>query len=229
MQNNNLRGRLKLFFGSGSLLSLLIIINVAVWVMTLLFPLVDYLYAQNSGTLRERCWQWLALSSEVDKLGLHPWTLLTYMFLHDGFWHILFNMLMLYYGGVMCCRYLGDKRFKWIYLLSGLAGALFYLLINNIFPVGQVHVSRVVGASAAVLGVFVAVAAYLPNQEVQLWLLRTFTVKLKHVALALVVIDLLGMTGSNAGGHIAHIGGMLAGWLYVVAMRRSSGTGQMRP
>lgn len=229
MQDTDFKGRFRDFFSSGSLLSVLIIANVAVWVISLLFPLIDYLFALPSGAVREGCWQWLALSSEVSNLAVHPWTLLTYMFLHDGFWHILFNMLMLYVGGIMCCRYLGDRRFGWIYLLSGLAGGLFYLLVYNIFPVGQVYTSRVVGASAAVLGVFIAVAAYVPNQEVQLWMVRTFTVKLKYVALAFVIIDLLGMSGGNAGGHIAHLGGALTGWLYVVAMRNGVGSGAHRP
>lgn len=219
MQKQRVGNQLSEFLKSGSLLSILIIVNVALWVLMLLFPLVDYLYALPNGTAREGWYEWLALSSQWSDLLRRPWTLLTYMFLHDGLWHILFNMLMLFVGGTMCCRYLGSKRFGWIYFVAGIVGALLYLLVYNMFPVGRMQVSTLVGASAAVLGVFVAVAVYVPNQEVGLWLIRTFQVKLKWLALAIVIIDLLSIPASNAGGHIAHLGGALAGWLSVVAIR----------
>lgn len=219
MQRQPIGSQFSTFLKSGSLLSILVIVNVAVWVLTLLFPLVDYLYAMPRGTAREGWLAWLALSSQWGDLLRHPWTIATYMFLHDGVWHLLFNMLMLYWGGVLFCRYLGTRRFGWVYFICGLAGALLYLLVYNLFPVGRMQVSTLVGASAAVLGVFVAVAAYVPQQEVQLWLVRTFSVRIWQVAVALVIIDLLSISVSNAGGHIAHLGGALTGWLFVVVMR----------
>lgn len=207
------------FLKSGSLLSILIIVNVAMWLLMLLFPIVDYLYALPDGAAREGWYDWLALSSEWSVVLRRPWTLLTYMFLHSGLWHILFNMLMLYFGGTMCCRYLGGRRMGWIYFIGGVVGGLLYLVVYNLFPVGRTQVSVLLGASAAVLAVFVAVAAYVPNQEVGLWLVRTFTVKMKWIAVGLVVLDLLTMPSGNAGGHISHLGGALSGWLYVVVMR----------
>ena len=225
MQKQHVGNQLSEFLKSGSLLSILIIMNVGLWVLMLLFPLVDYLYAMPQGSSREGWYGWFALSSQWDVVVRRPWTLLTYMFIHDGFWHILFNMVMLYFGGVMCCRYMSGKRFGWIYFVSGIVGALLYLVVYNLFPVGRMQVSSLVGASAAVLGVFVAVAAYVPDQEVGLWLIRTFSVKMKWLALALVVIDLLSIPASNAGGHIAHLGGALSGWLYVVALRWNNARG----
>lgn len=219
MQRQNIGSQLSAFLKSGSLLSVLVIVNVAVWVVTLLFPLVDYLYALPRGSARTGWMAWLSLSSQWGQLLRHPWTLLTYMFLHDGLWHLLFNMLMLYWGGVLCLRYLGSRRFGRIYFVSGVAGALLYLLVYNVFPVGRLQVSTLVGASAAVLGVFTAVAAYAPRQEVSFWLVRTFTVQIRYVAMAFVLIDLLSIPASNAGGHIAHLGGIATGWLYVVIMR----------
>lgn len=212
-------GRLATFFKSKSLLSILVIANLTLWLVTLFFPLVDYLYAQPKGTAEAVWTDFLGLSSEWSALLTRPWTLLTYMFLHADFWHILFNMLMLYWGGVLCCQYLNSRRFGWVYFLSGIGGALLYLLVYNLFPVGQMQVSTLMGASAAVLGVFVAVATYVPNQEVHLWLVRTFSVKIKWIALAFVLIDLLSISVSNAGGHIAHIGGALIGFLFVYVMR----------
>lgn len=220
MQTQTIGSQLKDFFKSGSLLSVIIIINLAVWVITLLFPLVDYLFDNVKGTAEAGWMDMLALSSRWDELLTHPWAIVTYMFLHAGFGHLFFNMLMLYFGGIMCCRYLGSKKFGWIYFLCGVFGALLYLLVYNLFPVGRTQVSMLVGASAAVLGVFIAVAVYIPNQEVSFWLVRTFTFKMKYVAIAFVVIDLLSISRSNPGGHIAHLGGALAGWLYVLFMRR---------
>ena len=219
MQDKRVGSQLKDFLRSGSLLSILIIVNVGLWLLMLLFPIVDYLYAMPSGRARAGWYDWLALSSDWDYLWYQPWTLLSYMFLHDGFWHIFFNMVMLFFGGTMCCRYLGTKRFGWLYFICGIVGGLFFLMIYNLFPVGRVHSSQLVGASAAILGVTVAVAVYNPNQEVDVWMVRTFPIKLKWMVLALIVIDLLTIPKSNAGGHVAHIGGALCGAVYVIVMR----------
>ncbi len=229
MQSQQIGNQFSNFLKSGSLLSILFIMNVALWLLMLLFPLVDYLYALPSGSAKSGFYEWLALSSQWEVVIRRPWTLLTYMFLHDGFWHILFNMLMLYFGGTMCCRYLGARRFGWIYFVGGLFGGILYLLVYNAFPVGQLQISTLVGASAAVLAVFVATAAYIPNQEVQFWLVRTFSVKMKWVAIAFVIIDLLSIPAANAGGHIAHLGGALFGWLFVVFMRNGNFLHKVKP
>lgn len=229
MQSQQIGNQFSNFLKSGSLLSILFIMNVALWLLMLLFPLVDYLYALPSGSAKSGFYEWLALSSQWEVVIRRPWTLLTYMFLHDGFWHIMFNMLMLYFGGTMCCRYLGARRFGWIYFVGGLFGGILYLLVYNAFPIGQLQISTLVGASAAVLAVFVATAAYIPNQEVQFWLVRTFSVKMKWVAIAFVIIDLLSIPAANAGGHIAHLGGALFGWLFVVFMRNGNFLHKVKP
>lgn len=219
MQKQQVGSQFSRFLKSGSLLSILIIVNVALWLLSLLFPLIDYLYTFPAGRTRQGWYDLFSLSSQWELLVRRPWTLLTYMFLHEGFWHLLFNMVMLYFGGLMCCRYLNAKRFAWIYFLSGMGGGLLYLLVYNLFPVGQLQVSTMVGASAAVMGVLLAVAAYVPNQEVGFWMIRTFTVKMKYLVLVFLVIDLLSIPVSNAGGHIAHLGGALIGFLFVMVMR----------
>lgn len=208
------------FLRSKSLLSVLVIVCTSLFLLMLLMPLADYLFALSSGTLKFACFQWLALSSEPSALLSRPWTLVTYLFLHEGLWHWLFSMMMLYVAGTMCCRYLGEKRFAWLFFLCGVVGALFFLLVFNWFPVSEQQAPfHVAGAMSAALGVFVAVAVYAPNQEIGLWFFRTFSVKMKWLAVAFVVIDLLFIKGANAGGHIAHLGGMLCGWVYVVFVR----------
>lgn len=222
MTTQKTKNQLSSFLKSGSLLSVIIIVCTAMWLLTLLFPLVDYLYALPTGTARAGWMHWLALSSDWSSLLSRPWTLLTHLFVHNGLWHILFNMVMLYFGGTLCCRYLGDRRLPWIYFLSGIVGGLLYLLLYNVFPISRSGASTIVGASAAVLGVFVAVAAYVPNQEVMIWPFKQ-GVKIKYVAIAFIVVDLLAIPASNAGGHIAHLGGALTGWLSVVVMRAKAG------
>lgn len=219
MELKKTHNQLSSFLKSGSMLSIIIISCIALWVLTLLFPIVDYLYTMPNGTARSGWFKWLSLSSEWTDLLHRPWTIITYMFLHDGLWHILFNMLMLYFGGILCCQYLGQKRFGFIYFISGIAGAFFYLLVYNLFPIGSLQTSSLIGASAAVLGVFVAVAVYVPNQEVSIWPFKNAHIKLKFIILALVIIDLLTIPSSNAGGHIAHLGGALTGWIYIIFMR----------
>lgn len=221
--NNGPQGHLGSNFGaflrSKSLLSIIVIVCSVLWVVTLTFPIVDYLMVRPHGWTSGTMMKWLALSSEGGDLLTHPWTLVTYLFLHHGLLHWLFSMIMLYVAGTMCYRYLGSRRFAWLFFLCGLAGALFYLLICSIFPIGRYSTSYAIGASTAALGVFTAVAFYAPNQEIGFWLVRTFNVKMKWIAVAFIVLDLLFIPVSNAGGHIAHLGGMLCGLLYVVVMR----------
>ena len=216
MQRQSIGNKVLDFFKSKSLLSVLIGMNVAVWLFMLLFSLVDYLYANPGGHTTSRWLELFALSSSAPALLRRPWTLVTYMFVHSGFLHLVFNMIVLYGAGVLCGRYLGTRKMGWIYFLSGIAGALMYLAVYNLFPVGRTSSGIVAGASAAVLGVLVAVAAYVPNQEMQLWFILKFNIKLKHLALLLIATDLLITLLSNAGGYIAHLGGALCGLLFVV-------------
>lgn len=213
---NGLGNQIVAFFKGKTLLSSIIAINIAVWLFSALFGLVDYLFELGSGATNSVWYDWFALPSDLGDVVAKPWTLVTYMFIHSGFGHLFFNMLMLYCGGIMCCRYMGMKRFGWTYFLSGAAGALFYLLCYNVFPVFRGVHAYAVGASAGVLGVFVAVATYIPDQEVGIWpVADRMKLKMKWLALAFVAIDLMCIPKGNAGGHIAHIGGMLYGFLSV--------------
>lgn len=215
MQQQNIGNQLREFFLSKSLLSSIIAANIIIWLFTLLFGVVEYLFCLGNGTASTVWMEWFALSSEPMALLFRPWTLVTYMFLHANLWHLVWNMVMLYFAGTMCCRYLSIRKFGWIYFLSGIVGGLLYVLLFNFFPVFRFSTSTLVGASAGVLGVFMAVAAYMPNQEVGIWPFKTLRVKMIYLALFFVLMDLLSIPASNAGGHIAHLGGALFGFLYV--------------
>lgn len=210
--------QLKTFFRSKSFLSNIILINVAVWVATLLFGIIGFLFALNKGAIESYTYDYFALSSEFSTLIHKPWSIITYMFLHSNVFHLLFNMLMLYYGGILFSQYMGKSKLICTYFASGIAGGLLFMIAWNLFPAFSQSTAVVVGASAAVLGVFVAVATYIPNYTINLFLIGN--TKLKYVAVALVILDLFSISKGNAGGHFAHIGGALYGFLSIYLPRQ---------
>lgn len=158
---------------------------------------------------------WLAVPSNIGSLMHRPWTLVTYMFYHWDFFHLLFNMLWLYWMGSIMVEYLGSKKLFGVYILGGLFGALAYLISFNLFPYFHetVYRSYALGASASILAITVATATLLPNYTIALLFLGN--IPLKWIAIVSVLLDLISVTGDNAGGHIAHLGGALFGFLYI--------------
>jgi hypothetical protein len=142
------------------------------------------------------------------------------MFLHYDFFHILFNMLWLYWFGKIFLEYLNPKKLISVYLIGGLAGGLVYVLAFNLFPAFQESVSQSValGASAAVLAIVMAISFYVPDYT--LYLMFFGPVKLKYIAMATVLIDVLSIRSGNAGGHLAHLGGAFFGFLYATQLQR---------
>lgn len=203
---------LKHFFLKGSVLARLIGINLLVFLLVNVVRLFFFLLnIQGAG---EVITYWLGVSSNPAVILTRPWTLFTYMFLHFDFFHILFNMFMLYVGGRLFSDFIGAGRLTVTYVLGGLAGALFFILAFNFFPVfGDVRSMAVaLGASASVLAIFVAIAVYMPNYQLPLLLIGR--VKLKYIALVFVLIDILSIERGNPGGHIAHLGGAFWGLAY---------------
>jgi membrane associated rhomboid family serine protease len=204
------------FFRSRSLLSRLIIINLAVWLGINLFKVILFLLQIHNFEFIT----YLAVPSNLDTLLAKPWTLITYMFTHEGFFHILFNMLVLYMGGTLFTGYFNDKKLLSTYIFGGLSGALFYIVFYNIFPAFKTEVSNSIalGASASVLAVLIAISVYMPNYTI--YLLFIGRIKLIYVALILIAIDILSIDKSNSGGHLAHLGGALWGFIYVLQLRK---------
>lgn len=144
-----------------------------------------------------------------------PWSLITHMFLHAGPMHLVLNMIWLYWMGNLFHEYLGNKRVYQAYLLGGIFGGLMFMLGFNVFPLFDSIRTEAfaLGASAGVLSVTVAVATLLPNYEIKLLFIGF--VKLKWIALVVVVLDLISVSGNNAGGHIGHLGGAIFGFMYI--------------
>jgi len=223
-QQGNTGEVLRKIFLSKTVLSRLILINTAVYLLVKVLGLFTWLFAANhgNGELLSTIGQFLALPSSLSSLATHPWTLLTYMFLHESFMHILFNLIMLYFGGMIFLEYLSQKKLLWTYLIGGFSGAVFFVLAFNLFPVfsDAKGIAFALGASASVLAIIIVVATYVPDYTIQLFLFGR--VKLKYIAFALILIDILSIQSSNPGGHIAHLGGALWGFVYAWYLRKGN-------
>lgn len=205
-------------FKSGSMLTKLIYINMAVFLVIKILAVFAFLLNTNSTTFP--LVYWFSVPADLSLLKFRPWTLFTYMFLHEGFLHILFNMLWLYWFGKIFLQYLSEKQLLNVYILGGLAGALLYILAFNAFPVfrGVVPNSFALGASASVLAIVIAISVYVPDYTIHLMFIGS--VKLKYIAVASILIDILSIAGSNSGGHIAHLGGAFFGYLFISRLRK---------
>lgn len=157
----------------------------------------------------------LALPANIDVFLNKPWTLISYMFLHFDFFHILFNMLWLYWFGIIFVQYLSQRQLFSTYIFGGITGGLIYILAFNVFPVFDVikGSALALGASASVIAIVVAISFYVPNYTINLFLFGQ--VKIKYLAIVTIVMDLLMINSGNAGGHIAHLGGALWGFIYI--------------
>jgi membrane associated rhomboid family serine protease len=157
----------------------------------------------------------IGLPADVHQLMHQPWTVLTYMFTHFEFMHILLNVLMLYWFGKILSEFAGNKKILPVYLLGGICGGIFYVAAYNLFPVfsDAVGEARAWGASASVMAVVFAAVTLVPDYT--MFLLLFGAVRIKWIALVLVLIDIISIPNSNAGGHIAHLGGALFGFFYV--------------
>lgn len=207
---------LKTRFNEGSLLHKLIYINVGMFLAVRLLVVAFTLFKLDAqGFL-----QLLQLPSSPMSLLYQPWSILTYMILHYEFTHILFNMLWMYWFGNIFLSYFNERQMGGLYLLGGLGGALLYILAYNLFPYFSevVYHSYLMGASASILAIVVAVAFYAPNVEVNLLIIGR--VKIKYIALFTIFLDLLSVTSDNAGGNIAHLGGALVGYLFAERYRK---------
>jgi len=211
----NIKGQIK----SADTLQRIILVNVVVYIGFAIVRAVMKLFMSSlDGYFIPS--QWLAVPAYIPALLLKPWTLVTYMFYHEEFFHILFNMLWLFWMGKIFQEYLGNKKLFSTYILGGISGAILYILAYNFFPLfsESVRYSFALGASAGVLAITVATATLLPDYRIGIMFIGP--VALKYIAIVTVFLDLISVSGSNAGGHIAHLGGAMFGFFYVRQLRQ---------
>ena len=207
-------------FQSGNPLFLFIGINVLVFLAINLLAAGEFL---TGGSDRAADWLQLQLSMPAyyEQFPFKFWTIVSHMFTQRGFFHLLFNMLWLYWLGLIFLDFLNKRQFMFTYLAGGIMGALLYLLAYNLLPVFSESVERsiLLGSSASVMAVVVATATLVPNFTIQLLFLGG--VKLKYLALAYFILDIIGIS-SEPGGSLAHIGGAILGFVYIQQLNRGT-------
>lgn len=211
------------FTRQGNALNQLILINILVFVSLILL----YVILQLSHGMAYYTWvvSQLSLPSNPAILIRRPWTLFTYFFTHRDWLHIIFNMLNLYWFGMLIREYLGNKKLVSLYILGGFIGGVLYLLFYNFIPFFiQRGSAEMIGASASVLAIIVAAATLLPDYTFNLFLFGP--VKIKYIAAFLVLLSISGAVGQNAGGNVAHLGGALLGYVFIRQLQRGTDLGR---
>lgn len=198
-------GNLKYQFARLNIAEKLIVVNVAVYILN---ALITFLM----GLPKYAIVQWFELPKDFLDFLQQPWSIVTYSFFHGGIWHLFWNMVLLYFSGRIFLNLFGPRKFINVYFLGVIAGGLTFLLSYNIFPALMGVQTALIGASAGVTAVLIFICAYIPNQEVRLFF---FNIKLWYIGAFFVLLDLVQIPISgNAGGHLAHLGGALLGYVY---------------
>lgn len=207
----SIREEIHLQWRSGGVLKRLLFINIGVFLALHAVGFVCWLTGSPPWDLRAL--DYLMASGDGAWVLHRPWTLVTYMFTHYDVGHILWNMMVFWFSGQLFQSALGPQRLLGNYVLGGLTGYLFYLFGYLMPPeLNMIGNAPILGASAAIMSVLIGVATHRPNMEVGLFLIGA--VRMKYLAIGLLIIDLIGVrSGGNTGGHLAHLGGALYGFL----------------
>jgi len=212
VNTNNLIGQ----FNQFSIVLKIIVLNTLIFLIVYLGSFFFKLSPANFVS-------WFVLPTSFLEFIYQPWSFLTYAFLHAGFWHLFWNMYLLYWFGLYVLNLFTPKRFLTIYLLGAISGGFFYVLAFNLFPVFSDVNSSLMGASAAVLAIVIFIATYTPNAMVRIF---TFRIKLWQIGLTMVLLDLFQLPSSgNAGGLIAHMGGAAFGYFYASQLKKGNDIG----
>jgi len=203
-------------YQQGTIVEKLIYINLALFLLTFLMNTLGFLFKSDGNFILD----WFSMPSDIDQFIFKPWTIISYGFLHGGFFHILSNLIVLYYIGNLFIDYFSQKQLLNFYILGTIFGGLLYLVSYTIFPALKESNSTLVGASSAVMAIFIGIATYIPNYELNFRFIGF--VKLWKLAAIFVVLDLIQIPSGNAGGHLAHLGGALFGFIYMQQIRTGS-------
>ena len=198
---------LKYRFGTFSIAEKIILINVVFFLFPMFLNVLFFLFNIPTSSYLN----WLQLSPNLLTFIKRPWSLITYSFVHSGFFHLLWNMVLLYYAGRLLLNLFPDRIFINNYFLGVISGGLIFISSYSIFPVFEGNYPPLIGASAGVMAVFIFICTYTPNQEIRFFFIK---LKLKHIGLAFFFLDIIQIPYGNAGGHLAHVGGAVLGFFY---------------
>lgn len=199
----------------------IIFVNIFVWLALNIAHTIAFLGKFEGVYLQFE--RWLLLPANLVDFIYQPWTLITYFFIHKDLFHILFNMLALYWFGQIIEEFLGSRRVISLYVLGGIVGGLVFLAIYPFFPQFSLRGANLKGASAGVFAIVVGAATLRPTYVMHLLLIGA--VEIKWIASAYVVLSVIFLRGGNAGGEIAHLGGALIGYIYIIQLKNGNDLG----
>lgn len=205
----NILDDLKLQYRLGGIAMRVMYWNIACFIVSLIF-----FYNYSNGFFNFP--SWIALSSDPQVFMFKPWTFLTYAFFHDGFLHLLFNMMVLNFASSLFLTYFTQKQYLGLYLLSALFAGVAFALSFYLSNIG----GSIVGASAAIMAILVATTTYSPLMNVRLFLFGN--VKLWHITAVIIILDLMQFRLGNMGGHISHLAGAFFGFAYIKLLQNGT-------
>ena len=191
----------------------LILLNIICFIFPLFLKTLFFLFAIPYGTFIS----FFELSSDWRTLFFRPWSIVTYSFIHSGFFHLFWNMYLLYFSSRLFLNLFSVKIFLNVYFLGVVVGAFTFLFSYALFPAFQNAAPSMIGASAGVMGIFVFISTYSPDQEIRIIF---FNLKLRYLAIGFVLMDIIQIPYGNAGGHLAHLGGAALGFLYAQRLQK---------
>jgi membrane associated rhomboid family serine protease len=204
----------------GNALVMLIAVQLIVFV---LFSFIKIIYFFSDGSeglesYHQDILTWVMLPSHLPTLLTRPWTIITHFFVHDSVWHLLGNMLWLWMFGHIFQDLSGTRKLVPVFIYGALAGAFFFLLAYNLVPALKQSQATALGASAGIMAIAIATTVLAPrypifpmlNGGIPLWVITAIY----------VIIDLAMIPVSNTGGHIAHLAGAGAGFIFMKQLDR---------
>ena len=191
----------------------LIVLNVLLFIVPNIIVVIASLLSYNFDFL-----YYVSLSSNISELLWKPWSMITYSFFHAGIWHIIFNLIMFNFAAKVFLTYFTQKQLLGLYISGGLFAGVIYLICYNTLPALIDKPASVIGASASVMAILFAVATYAPMMQLRLLIIGN--VKLWHIAIVFLVIDFLQLSSTNTGGHLAHLGGALFGYIFTAQLKK---------
>ena len=204
--------KLKEKFINLNILEKIIFLNLACFIFPYILNTFFFLFDYSNFSIIS----WFELSSDLKKIIFKPWSIISYSFFHSGFFHLFWNMIILLYSGQIFLNLFPNKMFLSTYFVGVIFGGIIFIFCYNVFPVFFNSYSTMIGSSAGVMAILIFVCVYNPNYEIRILF---FNIKLLYIGLFFVFFDIIQIPYGNAGGHFAHLGGSLVGFIYAMQIK----------
>jgi membrane associated rhomboid family serine protease len=211
----NILDDLKLQFKNGDMTTKLIFWNILLFVIPEIVFSVLHLFKVGINYIN-----YVALSNHFEHLLYKPWTIVSYSFFHSGFLHLVFNLIVLHFVGRLFITFFTQKQLLGLYILGGFMGGIIYIVSYTFLPLLSNQNTLLLGASASIMAILFATMTYSPFMDIRLFLFGS--VKLWHIAILYLIIDLIQLPLENTGGHLSHLGGALFGFIYIKLLQQGT-------